>query len=248
MKTVLKKLPYIFLALLLFGFFMSLVLYGAKDTNSYVVNKIKSDKKVCMLTFDDGPNLDYDNEIMDILQENEVEGTFFYVGKNIEKNDNNKVKQLFKRILDNGSYIGNHTYSHSKYQFRESKLIDEINKTDSLIKANLPKWEGEYHIPVRMSYLQFYLGMGKVLNNINRSNFIEGYLSGDWKFDSIGKEKIVTRYMNNVSGKNILVMHSTKYTKEYLPEVIKELKEKEYSFATFNPKSKNYFKNYGELA
>lgn len=42
-------------------------------------------------------------------------------------------------------------------------------------------------------------------------------------------------------------MHSTKYVKVFLPDLIEKLINKGYSFATFNKNDKNYYKNYGEL-
>ncbi|WP_158500642.1 polysaccharide deacetylase family protein [Spiroplasma litorale] len=148
-----------------------------------------SNKKVCMLTFDDGPSTENDNEILNILEKYKVPGTFFYVGKNIEDNINN-LKPLFNRILENGSYIGNHTFTHNKYVLKTNSLVNEINKTNELIISVSNELNNEY-IPLRMPYLQFYSGIDSALSKLNQDNFIGGYLSGDWVYDKYGKEEII---------------------------------------------------------
>lgn len=63
-------------------------------------------KKV-YLTFDDGPNSHYTGLILDILKKYGVKATFVVVGSNIERN-----QDVFKRILEEGHSVVNHTYSH----------------------------------------------------------------------------------------------------------------------------------------
>ncbi|AKU80272.1 polysaccharide deacetylase family protein [Spiroplasma turonicum] len=243
--NLVKKTVLIIMGLLLISFFFFIISFSIFDKKKLVVNNIHSNSKVCMLTFDDGPSLDVDNKIMDILEQNNVEGTFFYIGRNIEENSQN-VKTLFKRILDSGSYIGNHTYSHSKYQFNEGLLLEEIYKTNELILNNIENPDN-YFIPIRLPYLQYFAGLEWVLEKLNQNYFVEGYLSGDWKYNTFGKEKLIKRYIKNVSEKNILIIHSFPKVINFLPDLILRLKSEGYAFATFNPNSKNYYKNYGEL-
>ena len=59
------------------------------------------------LTFDDGPIPEATPFILDILREEGVKATFFCVGDNVRK-----YPELFKRILDEGHQVGNHTHNH----------------------------------------------------------------------------------------------------------------------------------------
>lgn len=63
--------------------------------------------KKAYLTFDDGPNSHYTGLILDILKKHGVRATFVVVGSNIERNP-----EVFKRILNEGHSVVNHTQTH----------------------------------------------------------------------------------------------------------------------------------------
>jgi peptidoglycan/xylan/chitin deacetylase (PgdA/CDA1 family) len=63
-------------------------------------------KKV-YLTFDDGPNSYYTGLVLDVLKEYDIKASFAVLGCNIDKNPD-----VFKKILDEGHGIVNHSYSH----------------------------------------------------------------------------------------------------------------------------------------
>ncbi|MFZ5633812.1 MAG: polysaccharide deacetylase family protein [Bacillota bacterium] len=86
-------------------------------------------EKVAYLTFDDGPNSDYTEKILDILREKKVKATFMVVGRNVNLNPG-----IFQRILADGHGVGNHTFSHdyhTLYSSPERFLADleETNRT-----------------------------------------------------------------------------------------------------------------------
>ncbi len=59
------------------------------------------------LTFDDGPNPPYTNQILSILQHYKIKATFFCVGSQVER-----YPQLVKQEYRQGNAIGNHTWGH----------------------------------------------------------------------------------------------------------------------------------------
>ena len=63
--------------------------------------------KYVALTFDDGPDPVYTNQILDILAEREVKATFFLVGSHASKHPG-----IVERMHEEGHSIGNHTNSH----------------------------------------------------------------------------------------------------------------------------------------
>jgi peptidoglycan-N-acetylglucosamine deacetylase len=63
--------------------------------------------KIVAITFDDGPNEPYTSQILDILKENDIQATFFAIGKNVEL-----YPDVARRILAEGSVLGNHSYTH----------------------------------------------------------------------------------------------------------------------------------------
>ena len=89
-------------------------------------------KPVAALTFDDGPNASSTPILLDGLKERKVRATFFLIGENVEKDENEKI---VKRMYEEGHLIGNHTYRHvdlSKISGREAEK--EIKTTDEAIK------------------------------------------------------------------------------------------------------------------
>lgn len=60
------------------------------------------------LTFDDGPEQENTNAILDVLKRYNVKATFFVVGKGIKK-----TPELLDRILSEGHAVGNHSFNHT---------------------------------------------------------------------------------------------------------------------------------------
>ena len=64
-------------------------------------------EKAIYLTFDDGPTPGITEEVLDLLKSYNAKATFFCLGRNVERNP-----KVYKRILNDGHSVGNHTYSH----------------------------------------------------------------------------------------------------------------------------------------
>ena len=75
-----------------------------KDQNVYFLGP---DKKVIYLTFDEGGNITYVKEIVDILNKHNIDATFFFSKNYISNNPD-----LMKKIINSGHSIGNHTVNH----------------------------------------------------------------------------------------------------------------------------------------
>jgi peptidoglycan/xylan/chitin deacetylase (PgdA/CDA1 family) len=71
--------------------------------------EIPNANKEVYLTFDDGPTPEITAWTLNELQKHNAQATFFCIGNNIEKHP-----ELFKRIVESGHAIGNHTFNHLK--------------------------------------------------------------------------------------------------------------------------------------
>ncbi|KIC18582.1 glycosyl transferase [Leisingera sp. ANG-DT] len=76
----------------------------------------KPDRRKLVLTFDDGPHEKYTKEILDILQEENVPGSFFVVGTSVMDSPD-----LVTRMVDEGHEVGAHSFSHPR--------MDQISNT-----------------------------------------------------------------------------------------------------------------------
>lgn len=99
-------------------------------------------EKVLVLTFDDGPNRIYTEEIKNILQQNQAPAVFFEVGRNLGTLDGSgapklgSLSNLTEDLVKSGFVVGNHSYSHAQLSKETGKPLDiEIGETDNLLKA-----------------------------------------------------------------------------------------------------------------
>lgn len=88
---------------------------------------------IIYLTFDDGPIPELTPWVLDILKQYQITATFFCVGENIDKNP-----EIFKRILEEGHQVGNHTYNHLKgWQTKKKDYLTNVAKCQALTQTNL---------------------------------------------------------------------------------------------------------------
>jgi peptidoglycan/xylan/chitin deacetylase (PgdA/CDA1 family) len=180
-----------------------LVLYGSFfiQTNYHLkaISKVKTDKKLVAITFDDGPTT-FTKQVLEILDKHKAKATFFCVGKNVENNP-----EVFKSIIDKGHIIGNHTYSHSKdIGFSWSKTVKtEIEMTDRVIQ----KYSGfkpKYYRP------PFGVTNPRIARALNKTEHI---VIG-WSIRSLdtlnhGENEIYNRVVRQIRPGSIILLHDT---------------------------------------
>ena len=192
------------------------------DNDTYLSIKkrnVSLDDKVVALTFDDGPSK-YTDKILNILKKYNACGTFFLIGNKVEF-----YSDVLKRMLEEGSEIGNHSYDH-KLLTRLSKedFQEEINKTQEAIK----KVTGFTPTLFRPTYG----GYTNVLKSYTDLKFVLWDVdSRDWQVKS--KDKILNNILPNVKSGSIVLMHDNhKYALDALEDILVNLKEQGYKFVT----------------
>ena len=92
----------------------------------------KQDNHV-FLTFDDGPTPEVTPWVLDCLKEYNARGTFFCLGRNVEKHP-----KIYNQILDQGHAVGNHTYSHLQgWKTPDSEYFDDVQLASHNIESQL---------------------------------------------------------------------------------------------------------------
>ena len=80
----------------------------AEENTKAASGKIKEEEvKKVALTFDDGPNPDHTETLLEGLKERNVKATFFLLGAECEK-----YPEIVKKIHADGHLIGVHSYEH----------------------------------------------------------------------------------------------------------------------------------------
>jgi len=184
------------------------------------------------LTFDDGPNMPYTLQILDILKKYNVKATFFVIGKNVER-----YPEITKRIVQDGHCIGNHTYSHPellvntlshiRYQIKKA---EEVILRETGIKPNL------FRSPYGMNNLS-------VLSEAERLGYVvvEWSVSGRNGIMEPRFDKIVKKVLQDTQNGSIILLHdgnrlakkaNRSQTVKSLPLIIENLKQRGYQFVT----------------
>ena len=168
-------------------------------------------KGIIYLTFDDGPSSDITPQVLDILEQKNIEATFFVVHYN-EKN-----AELVKKEVEKGHTVGLHGYSHSYaevYSSPEScmanfkKMQDQVYETTGE-KSNIIRFLGGSSNTVSKKYCE------GIMTELTKRVLEEGYRYFDWNVDSedSGQAKTKEDVYNYVTTglkenrKNVVLMH-----------------------------------------
>lgn len=179
------------------------------------------------ITFDDGPDLKFTPQILDILQEKEVHATFFVVGVQIKK-----YPEVLQRIEAEGHLIGNHSYYHPNFtKLSSEELSEEITATDDLIFGTLG------HVPtiVRPPYGAINDEVKVQLEEMGKSVMLWNIDPRDW--DGASVEEMRDNILSNAKDGGNILLHSfgSKHvvnTVMLLPIIIDELRAQGYEFVT----------------
>ncbi len=88
-------------------------------------------ERVVALTYDDGPNPPYTDQILEVLRQENVHATFFVVGRAVQA-----YPAVVRREVDGGNAVGNHTWSHGHLVlYGTDGLRRTLERTDRAIYA-----------------------------------------------------------------------------------------------------------------
>lgn len=196
---------------------------------------INTGPKVAYLTFDDGPS-SYTNRVLDILKDYGIKATFFVNGRG-DANSHN----IYRRIVNEGHSIGNHTYSHN-YQTVYSSITGYDNNFNMLQNLILNVTN------VTMDIMRFPGGSNNTVSNNYQKGIMDsltnryrelGYSYYDWNVSAgdTGVGATTTSVINNVTNGcynktfAIILMHdSLPTTPSALPTIIQNLTNMGFSF------------------
>ncbi|TKK75641.1 polysaccharide deacetylase family protein [Kribbella jiaozuonensis] len=182
--------------------------------------------KYVVLTFDDGPDIEYTPKVLDILAKYDAKATFFEVGQNVQKHP-----ELTKRIHAAGHSVENHTWNHADLRkLSATAFRQQVMSTDQAIRAQIGSTPGCLRPPyggVSATVRQRATALGKDL-------VVWTVDSRDWT--KPGTAAIVQRVVKNVHSGSVILMHdgggNRSQTVAALPTILKTLKAQGYGFRT----------------
>lgn len=187
--------------------------------------------KLVALTFDDGPNEEYTTQVLDILDEHNVLGTFFVMGAYVDESPD-----VAREIVERGHLIGNHTYNHpdlaaeteeevlKQFRWTTESIYDETGVTPHLFR--LPFGSGGPR------EIELAGDMTSIMWNTD---------SQDWALQDA--QAIFEHVKQHQQHHMVLLMHDTaQYTVDALELIIPYLKEEGYRFVS--PTSLDYYRRF----
>lgn len=193
--------------------------------SNYIWDLPNSEKKI-YLTFDDGPTPEITEWTLQQLKKYNAKATFFCIGDNVRK-----FPEIFKKIIEEGHAIGNHTFNHlNGWKTSKQDYIENTNKCQSQISNLKPEICNLFRPP----YGKIKPSQSKQLRKLGYKIIMWDVISYD--FDAtISKEKCLENVLKNVKSGSIIVFHDSikafpnlEYT---LPKVIEILNKKGFVFA-----------------
>ena len=197
----------------------------------------ESDKKIAYLTIDDGP-YKLTTKFLQILKDNNVKATFFTIGKP-------SMKEYYKKIVEDGNILANHTYSH--------RIRNGIYKNSDAFISQVKKQEDFlYDITGYKTTLVRFPGgssqAGKLKNEIVEKLHENGYKYVDWTCETgdgsdskMAKQGAFEWYKQTCTDDKkvlVLLMHDYNYsTRDNLDKIIKDLKSRGYLILPLTNKS-----------
>lgn len=202
------------------------LLYHMNKNYDIIPNDAATNKKVVLLTFDDGPkDAELINPLMDTLDKHKAKAIFFVNGYRVKEHP-----ELLELIHNRGGIIGNHSWDHIVLKDKsEAEVKKQIEDVQNIVK----EVTGETPVFFRPPHGAGG-DVGKKIaadNGLLYMTWSVGSLDWEMKEKDTNKtEKLITNVTSQLhSGSNIL-MHELPWTVEALDKLLTTLEGKGYSF------------------
>jgi len=206
---------------------------------SYDIDQIGGAKNKLVLSFDDGPDSKWTSKILDILKEKQVPAVFFIIGEQA-----NKYPQILKREYEEGHEIGNHTFTHPKFdEISHTQIKWELNLTQRLIESTLGVKSILFRPPYGIDHQPEYAEEVAQLPYPQELGYLivgQRIDPDDWRMNEEKHqrppEEIVSDVLHQANNGNIVLLHDgggdRAQTVAALPLMIDQLRAKGYEFVS----------------
>jgi cellulose synthase/poly-beta-1,6-N-acetylglucosamine synthase-like glycosyltransferase/peptidoglycan/xylan/chitin deacetylase (PgdA/CDA1 family)/spore germination protein YaaH len=205
---------------------------------SYNIDRIGGANKKIAVSFDDGPDPQWTPKILDILKEKKAPGIFFIIG-----NQANKRPDILKREFAEGHEIGNHTFTHPRFdEISHTQLRWELNLTQRLIESTLDVKTILFRPPYGIDHQPEYAEEVAQLPLVQEMGYLivgQRIDPDDWSLRDgkpIPAKEIVDSVLRQAGNGNIILLHDgggdRTQTVAALPQIIDALRQKGYQLVS----------------
>jgi cellulose synthase/poly-beta-1,6-N-acetylglucosamine synthase-like glycosyltransferase/peptidoglycan/xylan/chitin deacetylase (PgdA/CDA1 family) len=204
---------------------------------SFNIDQIGDANKKIVLSFDDGPDPRWTPKILDILKQKNAPGVFFVIG-----NMANQRPDILKREYAEGHEIGNHTFTHPKFDdITHTEIRWQLNLTQRLIESTLGVKSILFRPPYGIDHQPEYaeevaqLPLAQDMGYLIVGQRID---PDDWSMpdgkNPLPAKDIVASVLRQADKGNIILLHDgggeREQTVAALPQIIDALRAKGYQF------------------
>ena len=196
------------------------VFYGG-NLKKLPIYRVQTEEKKIAISFDCAWGTDYTDKLLEIMAQEKIQSTFFMVEFWVKKNP-----EYVKKIFEYGHEIGTHSSTHP-YMSKldkvaiQKELTTSVNAKESIAGAKVELFRAPYG-----DYADLLIDTAKELGLYTIQWDVD---SLDWK--NLTASEITDRVTKKVQNGSIVLFHNQgKYTAQALPQIIKMLKDKGYTF------------------
>lgn len=172
-------------------------------------------QKTIYLTFDLGYEAGFTEEVLDVLQQKNVSAVFFLVGHYLESQP-----ELVQRMIDEGHFIGNHSYNHLKASGNSAeKIREDAQKLQTAAQEKFNVTPLFYRPPSGV-FTNDSIGNA---SSLGLTTLLWGVAYQDWGSYTMERQAAVDKLMSRIHPGAIVLLHLANETNsDMLPYFIQE--------------------------
>lgn len=186
-----RKLP------LVLSIFLISSTFSVMAATGEPIRHVKTSEKVVALTFDDGPDEPYTEQILSVLNKNHVKATFYVLGGNAKA-----YPQLIKKIMTEGHDIGSHTMYHDQMKNKSvEKIKNDLQSVDNILRGLGYQKEITFRAPFGITSPNLKIA----LQQLDKRMVLFNFLPQDWT--KISAQQIYDNVMKQMKPGLIITLH-----------------------------------------
>ncbi|MDX3798891.1 bifunctional polysaccharide deacetylase/glycosyltransferase family 2 protein [Streptomyces sp. AK04-3B] len=191
--------------------------------------------KTIALTFDDGPNPTWTPQVLDILREYDVPGTFFLVGSMVSR-----YPAIVRDMVKQGNEVGVHTFTHVDLSYQsDARVQREMTQTQLALAGAAGITTTLFRAPYSSETDAIDNYSWPVYKELGENGYTSVFVdtdSDDWKRPGVSK---IIEWATPEDGKGASVLFhdaggERSQTIKALPAYIKKMKAAGYAFTTIS--------------